>query len=96
MEALLAHVQLQAIIHQIQEETAQEYLRLNIARNTGLISREEYSETLWELTAAAAHTEQQWEQYQQFSQLVTTLTNEYYLSFLADSDTFIDLFDIKD
>ena len=83
MKNLKAHIQLQATIYQIQPETANEYLELNIARNTGLISSEEYAETLWMVTAAAvAETGQLWINHQLFSQLVTTLVNEYYLSFI--------------
>lgn len=83
MKTLKAHVQLQAMIYQIQPETANEYLELNIARNTGLISSEEYAETLWMVAAAAVtETGQLWSNHQLFSQLVTTLVNEYYLSFI--------------
>ncbi|XLQ11562.1 MAG: hypothetical protein KPI85_08960 [cyanobacterium endosymbiont of Epithemia adnata isolate EadnSB Bon19] len=82
MKSLKAHIQLQAIIYQIQPETANEYLELNIARNTGLISSQEYAETIWMITAAVAETEQLWINHQVFSQLVTTLVNEYYLSFI--------------
>ncbi|XTZ10355.1 MAG: hypothetical protein ACQZ3N_09950 [cyanobacterium endosymbiont of Rhopalodia yunnanensis] len=83
MKSLKAHVQLQAIIYQIQPETANEYLELNIARNTGLISSQEYAETIWMITAAVAETERLWINHQLFSQLVTTLVNEYYLSFIV-------------
>ncbi|XHU95885.1 MAG: hypothetical protein JJP05_09605 [cyanobacterium endosymbiont of Rhopalodia gibba] len=83
MKSLKAHVQLQAIIYQIQPETANEYLELNIARNTGLISSQEYTETIWMITAAVAETERLWINHQLFSQLVTTLVNEYYLSFIV-------------
>ena len=83
MKSLTAHIQLQAIVHQIKPETATEYLELNIARNTGLISSDEYAEILWMVTASVADTEQQWKQHQEFSQLVTTLVNEYYLSFIV-------------
>ncbi|XTZ12146.1 MAG: hypothetical protein ACP8RL_09220 [cyanobacterium endosymbiont of Rhopalodia inflata] len=83
MKSLKAHVQLQAIIYQIEPETANEYLELNIARNTGLISSQEYAETIWMITAAVAETERLWINHQLFSQLVTTLVNEYYLSFIV-------------
>lgn len=82
MKTLTAHIQLQAIINQIEPETAIEYLELNVARNTGLISSDEYIETMWMVTASVAETEQQWINYQLFSELVTTLVNEYYLSFI--------------
>ncbi|WP_267384420.1 hypothetical protein [Cyanobacterium sp. uoEpiScrs1] len=83
MKSLKAHIQLQAVIYQIPAETASEYLELNIARNTGLISSEEYTETIWMVAAAVAETEQLWINHQLFSQLVTTLVNEYYLSFIV-------------
>ncbi len=83
MKTLIAHIQLQAILHQIQAETATEYLELNIARNTGLISSDEYAETLWMITASIVNSEHEWQQHEQFSQVVTTLVNEYYLSFIV-------------
>ncbi|HAC62071.1 MAG TPA: hypothetical protein DCF68_00690 [Cyanothece sp. UBA12306] len=83
MKTLTTQIQLQAIVNQIEPETAIEYLELNIARNTGLISSDEYAETLWMVTASVADTEEQWKQHQEFSQLVTTLVNEYYLSFMT-------------
>jgi hypothetical protein len=82
MKSLKAHIQLQAIIYQIQPETANEYLELNIARNTGLISSEEYVDTIWMINTAVAKTQQLWHNHKFFSKLVTTLVNEYYLSFI--------------
>ncbi|ACK64819.1 hypothetical protein PCC8801_0735 [Rippkaea orientalis PCC 8801] len=83
MKALTVHIELQAIVYQIDLETAHEYLELNIARNTGLISSDEYAETVWMITASVADNEEQWRQHQLFSQLVTTLVNEYYLTFIV-------------
>ena len=84
METLATRVQLQAIVYGLPTVTAMEYLELNVARNTGQVSRNDYHEILWEITAFVADNEAQWRQCQQFSQIVTTLVNEYYASFIKE------------
>lgn len=85
MDTLATHIQLQAIVHGISLETATEYLDLNVGRFTGLVSRNDYHDILWEITSDVAHNESQWQQHQHFSRLVTALVNEYYFSFIEES-----------
>ncbi|MEM8778387.1 MAG: hypothetical protein AAGF26_05840 [Cyanobacteria bacterium P01_G01_bin.49] len=84
LETLTTRVQVQAIVYGICTETATEYIDLNVARFTGLVSRNHYHDILWEITANVTDNESQWQKYQEFSQLVTTLVNEYYFSFIEE------------
>ena len=86
LDTLATRIHLQAIVHGISTETAGDYLDLNIGRFTGLVSRNDYYDILWEITSEAAHNEAQWQQYQNFSRLVTNLVNEYYMSFIEEDD----------
>ncbi|ACB50210.1 hypothetical protein cce_0859 [Crocosphaera subtropica ATCC 51142] len=96
IEILLTHIKLQAILHNIEESIAIDYTLLNLYRNTGEISKQEYHETLWEITAEIGHTEEVWEQYINFSELVTTLTNEYFVEYWFELENFLSLFPLNE
>ncbi|MEA5508650.1 hypothetical protein VB715_02625 [Crocosphaera sp. UHCC 0190] len=96
LEAFFTHIQLQAIIHQVEESIALDYAWLNFQRNSGQISRQDYYELLWEITADATTTEDGWEYYLTFAEWVTSLTNEYYVKYWFELETFLDIIDLKD
>lgn len=93
IDILLTHIQLQGIIHQIEENIALDYAWLNFQRNTAQISKQDYYEILWEITSEVAMTEEGWERYLDFAQLVTSLINEYYVECWFEVDSFLDVFD---
>ncbi|MEA5533700.1 hypothetical protein [Crocosphaera sp. XPORK-15E] len=96
LEAFFTQIQLQAIIHQIQESVALDYAWLNFQRNKGEISRQDYYEILWEITADVAPTEDLWEHYLAFAERVTSLTNEYYVKYWFELENLLDVFDLQD
>lgn len=96
MEFLLTHVQLQAVIHKVEIVTALDYAWINFQRNTEQISTEDYYNAILDLTATVATTEDLWQHHLDFSQLVTTLTNEYYLNYLFESEQFLNAFDLEE
>lgn len=96
IEILLTHIKLQAVLHNIEETIAIDYALLNLYRNTGEISKQEYRQTLWEITAEVAQTESVWEKYISFSEFVTTLTNEYFVEYWFELENFLSLFPLND
>ena len=96
IEILLTHIKLQAVLYNVEESIAIDYTLLNLYRNTGEISKREYYETLWEITAEIAHTEPVWDQYINFSELVTTLTNEYFVEYWFELENFLSLFPLNE
>ena len=96
IEILLTHIKLQAVLHNIEETIAIDYTLLNLYRNVGEISKPEYYETLWEITAEIAQTEEVWQQYIDFSEVVTTLTNEYFAEYWFELEDFLSLFPLNE
>lgn len=96
IQILLTHIKLQAVLHNIEETIAIDYTLLNLYRNTGELSKQEYYETLWEITAEIARTEETWDKYINFSELVTTLTNEYFVEYWFELEDFLRLFPLND
>ena len=96
IEILLTHIKLQAVIYKVEETIAVDYTLLNLYRNTGEISKQEYHETLLEITAEIAQNEEIWEQYITFSELVTTLTNEYFVKYWFELESFLSVFPLHD
>ncbi|MGK7957377.1 MAG: hypothetical protein AB4063_19315 [Crocosphaera sp.] len=96
IQILLTHIKLQAVLHNVEESIAIDYALLNLYRNTGEISRKEYYETLWEITADIAKTEEIWDAYINFSELVTTLTNEYCVEYWFELESFLRLFPLNE
>lgn len=96
IEILLTHIKLQAVLHNIEDTIAIDYTLLNLYRNVGEISKSEYYETLWEITAEIAQTQQMWERYLSFSELVTSLTNEYFAEYWFELENFLSLFPLKE
>ena len=96
IEILLTHIKLQAVLHNIEENTAIDYTLLNLYRNVGEISKQEYHESLWEITAEIAQTQQVWEKYINFSELITTLTNEYFAEHWFELEHFLSLFPLNE
>ncbi|MDJ0842719.1 hypothetical protein [Crocosphaera sp.] len=96
IEILLTHIKLQAVLHNVEETIAIDYTLLNLYRNVGEISKQEYYETLWEITAEIAQTEQAWDKYIDFSEFVTTLTNEYFLEYWFELENFLSLFPLNE
>ncbi|MDJ0600480.1 MAG: hypothetical protein QNJ37_16765 [Crocosphaera sp.] len=96
IEILLIHIKLQALLYNVEETIAVDYTLLNLYRNTGEISRQEYYETLWEITAEVAQTEEVWEKYISFSEFVTTLTNEYFVKYWFELEKFLSLFPLDE
>ncbi len=96
IEILLTHIKLQAVLYNVEETIAIDYALLNLYRNTGEISKQEYHETLWEITAEIAQTEAVWEKYLNFSEFVTTLINEYFVEYWFELENFLSLFPLND
>ncbi|MDJ0510257.1 MAG: hypothetical protein QNJ64_13530 [Crocosphaera sp.] len=96
IEILLTHIKLQAVLHNVEQSTAIDYTLLNLYRNVGEISKLEYHETLWEITAEIAQTQQMWEKYINFSELVTSLTNEYFAEYWFELEKFLSLFPLNE
>ncbi len=96
IEILLTHIKLQAVIYNVEESIAVDYTLLNLYRNTGEISKQEYHETLLEITAEIAQNEEIWEQYITFSELVTTLTNEYFVKYWFELESFLSVFPLHE
>ena len=96
IEILLTHIKLQAVLYNVEETIAIDYTLLNLYRNTGEISKQEYYETLWEITAEIAQTEKVWEQNIDFSEFVTTLTNEYFVEYWFELENFLSLFPLNE
>ena len=96
IEILLTHIKLQAVLHNIEETIAIDYTLLNLYRNVGEISKSEYYETLWEITAEIAQTQEVWQQYIDFSEVVTTLTNEYFAEYWFELEDFLSLFPLNE
>ncbi|MGK7883717.1 MAG: hypothetical protein AB4057_03710 [Crocosphaera sp.] len=96
IEILLTHIKLQAVIYKVEETIAVDYTLLNLYRNTGEISKQEYHETLLEITAEISKTEEIWDQYITFSELVTTLTNEYFVKYWFELESFLSVFPLHD
>ncbi|MEL4897189.1 hypothetical protein [Crocosphaera sp. Alani8] len=96
IEILLTHIKLQAVLYNIDETIAVDYALLNLYRNTGEISKQEYREVLWEITAEISQSEECWEKYINFSQFVTTLTNEYFVEYWFELENFLDLFPLNE
>ena len=96
IEILLTHIKLQAVLYNVEESIAIDYTLLNLYRNTGEISKREYYETLWEITAEIAQTEEIWDRYVNFSELVTTLTNEYFVEYWFELENFLSLFPLNE
>jgi uncharacterized LabA/DUF88 family protein len=96
IEILLTHIKLQAIVYKVEETVAIDYTLLNLYRNKGEISKQEYYETLWEITAEMAQTEEIWEHYMNFFEFVTTLTNEYFAEYWFEFENFLDLFPLNE
>ncbi|WP_107667187.1 hypothetical protein [Cyanothece sp. BG0011] len=96
IEILLTHIKLQAILYQVEETIAVDYTLLNLYRNTGEITKQEYYETLWEITAEIAPTEAVWDKYINFAEFVTTLTNEYFVEYWFELENFLSLFPLNE
>lgn len=96
IEILLTHIKLQAVIYKVEETIAVDYTLLNLYRNTGEISKQEYHETLLEITAEISKTEEIWDQYITFSELVTTLTNEYFVKYWFELESFLSVFPLHE
>ncbi|CCQ60362.1 hypothetical protein [Crocosphaera watsonii] len=96
IEILLTHIKLQAAIYNVEATVAFDYTLLNLYRNTGEISKQEYHETLLEITAEIAQTEEVWDKYITFAEFVTTLTNEYFLEYWFELEDFLSLFPLSE
>ncbi|MDJ0580896.1 hypothetical protein [Crocosphaera sp.] len=96
IEILLTHIKLQAVIYKVEETIAVDYTLLNLYRNTGEISIQEYHETILEITAEISKTEEIWDQYITFSEIVTTLTNECFVKYWFELESFLSVFPLHD
>lgn len=96
IEILLTHIKLQAVVYNVEETIAVDYTLLTLYRNTGEISKQEYHETLLDITAEIAQTEEIWDQYITFSELVTTLTNEYFVKYWFELESFLSVFPLHE
>ncbi|MGK7944453.1 MAG: hypothetical protein AB4058_08280 [Microcystaceae cyanobacterium] len=84
LDSLLTKIQLHAVIHHIPATVANDFTLLNILRNDRIISKDNYYDSIYSIIHFNCSSNLSVESLYDFSNLVTTLCNEYFCeSFLA-------------